>query len=823
MSAKPRIFISAVSQELGNARQMVANTLFLLGYEPVWQDIFGTEEGDLREMLRRKINSCQGLIQLTGQRFGFGPTNPETDNSAVSYTQFELIYARERQLKVWPILLSEAYPTNKENTESEAHKRNQKRYRDYLAPNPRDDKPPVPVYHRASNPDQLKILIHELRNELDLLNAAARGYRRLVGIALFSIICIACFLVITVIPRLGRIETALSDTIKRLPEHTQPLGGESDETRRIAFFSEQDSKFGLPQGTIAKQLPSFARKLAADGGATKYERAQGAYAARDYSEAERLAAEAEAEARAKVPIDREPIIQALGLAGRSATARREDRKALDYFTRASALTDKMQQPLQWAAIHHSLAQTLLNNGDAIQAERLLREVIRIRSNLLGNEHSDTLGSRNNFANSLYSQGKDAEAEIEYRSLLAIWERSLGAEHLHTLTCRNNLAATLDSQGKSLEAEAEHRIVIAARERQFGGEHASTLNSRHNLAIAMCAQGKVAEAEREIRSVLRIRQRILGTNHIDSVYSQHTLAQILVHNWKPDEAEAEFRAIRLILEAKYGVDHPDVITCRGSVAHALDKQGKHPEAEAEYRDLIQLQERVLGVEHRSTLGSRMNLAVTLGNQGKLEEKETEERAILAIYQRIVGPENRDTLSCRHNLANTLFLRGNFAEAETEHRTILNIRERDLGSSHPLTQTSRVSLGGVLSKQKKFTEAEELVRLVCKLNEKALGATHPDTLLSRNNLAAALSDQGKYLEAEAERRAVLPLLQRALGPKHIETLKACYHLALLLKAEMKYQDALLYAQQAAEGASRTLPANSQERKAYLDLQQELISQR
>ena len=52
MSPRPLIFISAVSKELKSARLLVSNTLQFLGYEPVWQDIFGTEQGDLREMLR---------------------------------------------------------------------------------------------------------------------------------------------------------------------------------------------------------------------------------------------------------------------------------------------------------------------------------------------------------------------------------------------------------------------------------------------------------------------------------------------------------------------------------------------------------------------------------------------------------------------------------------------------------------------------------------------------------------------------------------------------------------------------------------------------
>jgi hypothetical protein len=50
VTPRPTIFISAASKELKTSRQLVANTLQFLGYEPVWQDIFGTEQGDMREI-----------------------------------------------------------------------------------------------------------------------------------------------------------------------------------------------------------------------------------------------------------------------------------------------------------------------------------------------------------------------------------------------------------------------------------------------------------------------------------------------------------------------------------------------------------------------------------------------------------------------------------------------------------------------------------------------------------------------------------------------------------------------------------------------------
>ena len=101
MSPRPTIFISAVSKELRSARQLVANTLTFLGYEPVWQDIFGTEGGDLRQMLRAQIDQCKGVVQLVGQCYGAEPPTPDPEFGRVSYTQYEALYARKTGKKIW--------------------------------------------------------------------------------------------------------------------------------------------------------------------------------------------------------------------------------------------------------------------------------------------------------------------------------------------------------------------------------------------------------------------------------------------------------------------------------------------------------------------------------------------------------------------------------------------------------------------------------------------------------------------------------------------------------------------------------------------------
>src|SRR3954465_8470476 len=132
MSPRPTIFISAVSLELRSARQLVANTLTFLGYEPVWQDVFGTETGDLRAVLREKIDRCKGVVQLVGQAYGVEPPTPDPEFGRVSFTQYEALYARKRGKKVWYLFIDENFPIDSTEPEPAELQQLQSSYRNVL-------------------------------------------------------------------------------------------------------------------------------------------------------------------------------------------------------------------------------------------------------------------------------------------------------------------------------------------------------------------------------------------------------------------------------------------------------------------------------------------------------------------------------------------------------------------------------------------------------------------------------------------------------------------------------------------------------------------
>jgi hypothetical protein len=174
VSPRPTIFISAVSEELRSARQLVANTLAFLGYEPVWQDVFGTESGDLCALLRQQIDQCKGVVQLVGQCYGAEPPLAHPEFGRVSYTQYEALYARKRGKKIWYLFIDESFPIDAHEPEPEELRQLQSSYRNIL-------KADTHLFHPLRSREALEAGVLKLRDDLTQLRRDAKRWA--IGVA----------------------------------------------------------------------------------------------------------------------------------------------------------------------------------------------------------------------------------------------------------------------------------------------------------------------------------------------------------------------------------------------------------------------------------------------------------------------------------------------------------------------------------------------------------------------------------------------------------------------------------------------------------------
>jgi tetratricopeptide (TPR) repeat protein len=735
MSPRPAIFISAVSRELKSARQLVANTLTFLGYEPDWQDVFGTEEGDLRSMLRRRIDASKGVVQLLGNCYGAEPPAIDEQFGRVSYTQYEALYAKAKGKKVWYLFLDDTFPTDPHAEEDKEKQELQRAYRTMVQADSH-------LFHPLSTREGVEASVLKLRDDLTRLRRGVRRWAFSVAVLLILIAALCVWLLE------GQQHSSeqqrqtnqqlqeLKETVAKLQQgvnsyadvqnqvrQEQPGGKPGEIEQRT--YEELGKKLGIAPATLKDQLPRFAEELKKAPNATTYERANAAYVAKDYNEAERLALVAADEAQHAVPAKNAEAIEALELAAWSAEKRIEYAEALKRLRDAEKLTDRTRDPSDWARVQFAIAWVLHDQGRYGDTEGVLREVLAERGRTLGPEHPDTLATRHYLASALFYQGKYSRAEDEYRAVLKLREKVLGPEHPDTLKTRNNLALALSYQAKYGEAEIEYRALLKLKEKVLGPEHSSTLITRNGLADALDNEGKYGEAETEYRTLVKLKEKVDGPEHPDTLGTRNNLANTLVHEGEYAEAEVEYRAVLELEEKVLGSEHPNTLVTQQNLAEVLLKEGRDAEAETEYREALKVDEKVLGADHPETLLARDGLGNALDAEGRYTEAETADRAVLALEEKVLGPNHPETLATRNNLANVLLHQGKFADADAEYRAVLVLREKVIGPNHPDTLKTCFGLAQCLRAQSKTQEALAFAQRAADGAGEILGPEHPDT--------------------------------------------------------------------------------------------------
>src|SRR6476620_2287402 len=294
MASLPLIFISAVSRELRSGRQLAANTLTFLGYQPIWQDIFGTETGDLRGMLRQQIDQCKGVLQIVGNSYGAEPPEPDPQFGRVSYTQYEAMYARQRGKKVWYLFIDETFPIDTFEPEPPELRELQAAYRGRV-------KVDAHLFHPLATREALEAGVLKLRDDLTRLRRGVKAWAILVAILLLISVGIGLWLLRGQRQATGQIQQVVTEVQKlrqgilAYPEVEARVRQTQANKDPVALekrvYAELSRQLGVDVNSL-KQTAQRSFENWKTSGATALERATAAYIAKNFPEAEQLAIQA---------------------------------------------------------------------------------------------------------------------------------------------------------------------------------------------------------------------------------------------------------------------------------------------------------------------------------------------------------------------------------------------------------------------------------------------------------------------------------------------------------------------------------------------------
>jgi tetratricopeptide (TPR) repeat protein len=259
-------------------------------------------------------------------------------------------------------------------------------------------------------------------------------------------------------------------------------------------------------------------------------------------------------------------------------------------------------------------------------ESIERTMLKLRKEVLGGKHPDTIESMADLASTYHQQGRLKEAEEIKIKVLDLQKEVLGEKHPDTIESMADLASTYHQQGRLKEAEERSVKVLELREELLGEKHPKTIQSMADLAATYHQQGRLEEDEELAVKVLELQKEVLGEKHPDTIASMASLAATYSQQGRSKEDEELSVKVLELRKGVLGEKHPDTIMSMADLAEMYYGQGRSKEDEGLAVKVLELRKEVLGEKHPDTIQSMADLAVTYSQQGRLKEAEEIERSI-----------------------------------------------------------------------------------------------------------------------------------------------------------------------------------------------------
>ena len=164
-----------------------------------------------------------------------------------------------------------------------------------------------------------------------------------------------------------------------------------------------------------------------------------------------------------------------------------------------------------------------------------------------------------------------------------------------------------------------------------------------------------------------------------------------------------------------------------------------------------------------------------SKGLLRDAEVLARLALTIDEQLLGPEDPTVAIRLNNLAEILKEIDDVAEAETLLRRALAIEEKQ---EHANLAIRLHNLAALLVRTNRTAEADPLIRRALAIDEKTVGEEHADVARDLNLLAGLLVATYRQAEAEPLMRRALAIDARCFGPEHPHVARDLYNLTQVL---------------------------------------------
>ncbi|MGD9684449.1 MAG: tetratricopeptide repeat protein [Candidatus Obscuribacterales bacterium] len=443
---------------------------------------------------------------------------------------------------------------------------------------------------------------------------------------------------------------------------------------------------------------------------------------------------------------------------------------------AKIKTNKGKDSLFVAWTQMSLAKAYLGQENFFEAERAVKEALRIRTE--NNDKLAILDSECWLAWQYFERGRYKDAIPHFRQALALNKTDnrlrLGLSDSYFYTDEAN------------KAEAGYQQVFASLKYRDSAE--TKIRCLLGLGLVLEGRFEFKRAGVFFNESLSLSKQEFGSNHPTSARCLMVLGGLHKSAGRLDKAERLYRQALAISVATTGAHSSQTADAAANLGSVLFDQDRLLEAELITRKALAIDRSVIGPRHPATLKVASNLATILSNQNKMTEAETLHRQVLALRSILnQGNNHPDVATSMNNLACLCEDTGRLDEAEALFVEALRIRTLIFGEDSLQTAICLNNLGHLNCNLGKIEEAIEFYERSWKISKSALGREHHRTLLYRTNLIRPLLDLGKVKDAEKIALESRDISRRTLGERSCRY--ACSLLALseVRKAQGRQKEA------------------------------------
>ncbi|HWB14503.1 MAG TPA: tetratricopeptide repeat protein [Pirellulales bacterium] len=813
-----RVFVSAVTGELGTYRTEVARALRRKGLDVRDQQHFRQGGGTLIEQLRDYIRDCDAVVLLVGERCGAFPSEEHaasagqsaaldacraaTGLARASYTQWEYLLARDLGKKIYVFFTAEGFAPDQPNDESPDLRDAQRKYRDW-------------VKHVGQQRDPVTTKARLLEDVL-VLPFPDLGRPKPVLLPY---------------PSLGTLFKGRDEFLRQLRQSLQRagnghataivgravhgLGGVGKTRLAVEYAWQHQDDYSAVLFVTADSPANLRANLAELVGPLvldlpeqdlKEEQARLAAALRwlhDHPRWFLIVDNADSEEAADAVED---------LIGRLRGGQ-------------VLITSRLAR---WSAAVESLELDVLLPEHAGQF--LLQRTARRRRKLVSDDSdaATLAGELDGLALALEQAG----AYIEHRRIsladyLAAWRSHepavQGWYDKRIMKYPRSLAVTWQTTIEQLDAGALALLrllawlapeplplfVLEGRDADSVWREASQLCRSEVEAGARGSQG---EKSADLTAALAMLAdfSMLRWDAEASTVTVHRVVQEILRTQLPESSRERWvgTALRLLNKAapskpsdvrtwpRWNLLRPHVAVCawhadRAGIASPtvglmsqlslfLKSKALYAQAEPLIRRALAIDEQCKGPDHPDVAIRLNNLAQLFQATNRLAEAEPLMRRALAIDEKSYGPEHPSVARDLNNLASLLQATNRLAEAEPLMRRALAIDENSYEPEHPVVARDLNNLAQLLQATNRLAEAEPLMRRALAIDENSYGPEHPEVATDLNNLAQLLQATDRLAEADPLMRRALAIDESSYGPEHPEVATDLNNLASLLQA-------------------------------------------